>query len=297
VTFNEPVFCEKDKQYCIVLRTDSNLYHIWYAYLGNQDVKTKQFVTSNPYEVGVLFTSSNNETWTANQNADLKLKIYTARFASSAILEFKPIASTLSVTYSNNTTYTGFSRICLLSQMVNPEGTSIDWYYGYDTEGGTTTVWKPIYPYDDIELPTLIDNVKLRAVLTSTNPLVTPFINKDTIIFAGFLTTEESYYVGRNVVTTTPFNKVKQILEVKAPSGCSFHVDYALDGTGTVWEHEGETRTPSSVENVGDGYYRYTFIDTLTNGETNFRPLVKITTNHPTNRVIVRRLMNILTYE
>jgi hypothetical protein len=296
VTFSEPVFCEKDKQYCIVLRTDSNLYHIWYAYLGNRDVKTKQVVTSNPYEVGVLFTSSNNETWTANQNADLKLKIYTARFASSAILEFKPIASTLSVTYSNNTTYTGFSRICLLSQMVNPEGTSIDWYYGYDAEGGTT-VWKPIYPYDDIELPTLIDNVKLRAVLTSTNPLVTPFINKDTFVFAGFLTTEESYYVGRNVVTTTPFNKVKQILEVKAPSGCSFHVDYALDGTGTVWEHEGETRTPSSVENVGDGYYRYTFIDTLTDGETNFRPLVKITTNHPTNRVIVRRLMNILTYE
>jgi len=296
VTFDEPVLCEKDKQYCIALRTDSNLYNIWYAVLGNQDVKTKQHVTSNPYEVGVLFLSSNNETWTALQTYDLKLKIYTAVFSPSAVLEFQPITSNLSVTYSNNTTYTGFNRICLLAQAVTPEGTSIDWYYGYEDAAGQT-IWQPIYPYDDLELSILLNDVKIRAVLKSTNEAVTPFLNKDTLVFVGFLTTEESYYVGKNVVTTTPFNKVKQILEVKAPAGCSFHVDYALDGTGTTWEHEGETRTPASVENVGDGFYRYTFVDTLSSQENNFRPLVKIKTNHPTNRVIVRRIMNILTYE
>lgn len=294
VVFDEPIYCKKDTQYCIALRTDSNLYHIWYAVLGNQDVKTKAYVTSNPYGIGTLFTSSNNETWVASPTADLKMKIYGATFTPMAILEFQPVQSSLSTLYSGNVTYRGFNRICLLADAVTPEGTKIDWYYGYEKDG--QTVWQPIYPYDDIELTELIDNVRIRAVFHGTSN-ATPFLNINTVVFVGFLTVEECYYVTRNVVTTTPFNKVKQILEVKVPTGCSFHVDYAVDGTGTTWKHSGTTRTPVSVENIGDGFYRYTFVDTLSTSEKNFRGLIKLKTNHPTNRVIARRFMNILTEE
>ncbi len=295
VTFDDPIYCQKDTQYCVALRTDSNQYHVWYAVLGNQDIRTRKYVTSNPYEIGTLFQSSNNETWVANPAADLKIKIYGATFTSSAVLEFNPISSNLTVEYTGNVSYTGFNRICLLAEAVTPEGTSIDWYYGYEM-AGNQVVWNPIYPYEDIELPEIIDNVRLRAVFRGTSK-TTPFLNRNTVTFVGFLTTEESYYVTKNVVMTSPFNKVKQILEVKAPTGCSFHVDYATDTTGTTWAHEGETRTPYSVESLGEGFYRYTFIDTLTNEAENFRGLIKLKTNHPTNRVIARRFMNILTYE
>src|SRR5207253_2608651 len=77
VTFIDPVFVNKDNDYCIAILDDVDKYACWVAKMGEVDKKTGVAITKQP-DVGTFFESSNNITWSAAQDFDLK---YTLRFA------------------------------------------------------------------------------------------------------------------------------------------------------------------------------------------------------------------------
>ena len=78
-TFPRPTYLIPGVEYCVVLLSDSSVYKVWIARMGEQIIGSSQIITSQP-SLGSLFKSQNNSTWTAEQFEDLAFKLYKAKF-------------------------------------------------------------------------------------------------------------------------------------------------------------------------------------------------------------------------
>ena len=83
-TFEAPIALKTDTEYAVVVAPDANDpdYLVWIARTGNVDVDTGIAITQDT-NAGVLFTSTNNKTWTPYQDENLKFNLYKAQFTSS----------------------------------------------------------------------------------------------------------------------------------------------------------------------------------------------------------------------
>lgn len=84
VTFPSPVFLLNNVEYAFVVAPEATNPNtsVWTAVLGGTDIVTNNRINSQPYS-GVLFASSNDSTWSAIQNEDIKFKMYRASFNTS----------------------------------------------------------------------------------------------------------------------------------------------------------------------------------------------------------------------
>ncbi|MBV0900069.1 MAG: hypothetical protein KTV77_05050 [Wolbachia endosymbiont of Fragariocoptes setiger] len=78
------VWCEAGREYAIVLLTDDPITSAKIAELGKYDSVNNRWVTSQPYQVGILLSSSNASTWTAHQNLDLTFRLLAAKFTENS---------------------------------------------------------------------------------------------------------------------------------------------------------------------------------------------------------------------
>lgn len=83
--FDTPCFLRNNTNYAMVVIPGGNSddYAVWCAQLGQEDVITSTLVSKQPY-TGVLFTSSNDNTWSPIQSEDMKFKIHRAKFNTSS---------------------------------------------------------------------------------------------------------------------------------------------------------------------------------------------------------------------
>ena len=85
-TFDYPIFVPGNTEMALVVYTNAapGDYQIWLAEQGKYEFGTTETrITSQP-EMGSFFMSSNNTTWTADQNKDLTFKMYRANFITQA---------------------------------------------------------------------------------------------------------------------------------------------------------------------------------------------------------------------
>jgi hypothetical protein len=82
-TFDTPVWLEGSREYALVLLTNDANHAVAVAELGKYDATEQQWVTSQPYTVGLLLSSSNASTWTPHQEKDLRFRLVGARFTST----------------------------------------------------------------------------------------------------------------------------------------------------------------------------------------------------------------------
>ena len=77
-------------EYAIVLLTSSLDYRVWISQIGESDIITGKKINSQPF-IGVLFKSQNASSWEANQNQDLKFRLYRAVFTKNtpATIDFE----------------------------------------------------------------------------------------------------------------------------------------------------------------------------------------------------------------
>ena len=85
VTFPTPIYVKSGEQYAIVLKPIANNpnYAIWTARIGDEDINTGEKISAQPAS-GVFFASSNDKTWNAIQEEDLKYTLYVANFGQNA---------------------------------------------------------------------------------------------------------------------------------------------------------------------------------------------------------------------
>ena len=78
-TFDSPVYLQEGIEYCIVLYSDSVDYTAYVARLGETQIGSNRTISSQP-NMGVLFKSANNRSWTAEQMEDMKFTLKKAVF-------------------------------------------------------------------------------------------------------------------------------------------------------------------------------------------------------------------------
>ena len=70
-----PTVLEADREYALVVACNDAVSAVGVAGLGEFDATTGSWVTSQPYQIGVLLSSSNNRTWTPHQTRDLTFRL------------------------------------------------------------------------------------------------------------------------------------------------------------------------------------------------------------------------------
>ena len=278
VTFDDPVYCKKDTQYAICILTESNTNSLFYSELGQRDIRTNARLIKNPYSAGMMFSSSNAIAWTAHQGSNLKFSIYGNVYNAPGYV------------YFNTLSRISYDRIMIMADVSCPGGTSIVWEYTND--GGMN--WMPIVLFNDMELSSILDNALVRARL-EPNGTVSPVILADSCYLIGFSNNTESNYVSRNIVLDSKFNNVKQILSIYDPENSHTNVAlyYAVDVDGREWKSGNQKL--EETKDLGNGWKKFVFEDTVSGGASNFRARIYLTTNDPTHRPRVKNLMNILT--
>jgi hypothetical protein len=86
IRFKSPVYLEGGNEYCVVLLSNSTKYKVYISRVGENDLITQEFVSTQPY-LGSLFKSQNSSTWEASQWEDLKFTLYRADFIQSGTAE------------------------------------------------------------------------------------------------------------------------------------------------------------------------------------------------------------------
>lgn len=275
VVFDNPVYCEKDTQYCIVVLTESPTASLYYSALGGKDLSTKVQVIKNPYIEGMMFSSSNAMTWTAHQSENLKFNIYGNKFAQKSYVYFTEI---------NDVKY---DRIALYASTEVPTDTSLSWEYSSDN--GVT--WNPIALGSELELSSVVTRLLIRACIETSRTEVSPVIAMDSIELIGYLNNTNCEYISKNIETDRKFRTVKQVLDINQPTGTNVIVYYSTDGNGADWRSAQQTDYKVKDAN---GYIQYTFEENLTSDASNFRARIHLSTNDPCIRPKVKNLMNIL---
>jgi len=78
-----PVWLDANTEYAIVVLTDDATTAVAISELGQYDSVHRNYVTKQPYQTGVLLSSSNASTWTAHQSMDLTFRLLACRFTET----------------------------------------------------------------------------------------------------------------------------------------------------------------------------------------------------------------------
>lgn len=81
VTFPAPISLRTGLEYALVIQPDANDpdYQVWISKVGETDVDSGRAITMDS-NLGVIFTSTNNKTWTPYQDENLKFNLYRGVF-------------------------------------------------------------------------------------------------------------------------------------------------------------------------------------------------------------------------
>lgn len=113
-SFQLPTRLSADVEYAIVALCNDDVSSVAVAELGKFNPANQQWVTTQPYTVGVLLNSSNASTWTAFQDRDLAF-----RLSARSYTEFERVVDMGSVTLSNAT------ELLVMPMIESPASTSV----------------------------------------------------------------------------------------------------------------------------------------------------------------------------
>lgn len=264
-TFETPVFLRSDENYALIIIPDGGIddtandnYQIFTSSFGILGENKSDLTTGVPVnknnEVGVLFISSNDLTWSPNQNEDIKFNLYKANFTSNtgtAIFEnpnedyihYKDITGNFAtreyVFVSNN-------RFDLAKLELS--GVATNWTNGefiYQSNGSSNTATGIIYSGNSTVL--LLQNTTGSFVVTNTvtgntsgttgtidsaNQTVTVSSSSNTVNmpFTDLITANDVIYVSENNFGTT-----KVVSVVTVANGTAITVNGLTLSSNLVW--------------------------------------------------------------
>lgn len=80
-----PVRAQENREYAIVVGCDDAVTRAALAELGKFDNAAQQWITAQPYQIGVMLSSSNASTWTPHQDRDLTFRLLHTPLAATAV--------------------------------------------------------------------------------------------------------------------------------------------------------------------------------------------------------------------
>lgn len=251
VLFPAPVWLDAGIEYAIVVLTDDADTSLAVAELGKYDASASRWITGQPYQVGVLLSSSNASTWTAHQDKDLTFRLLGARFTSST--RTVPLG-TVAVS--------GMSDMLALLDIETPATGARAEVIATAPDGTAYT----LAPGTPVNLPSRVTgNLSLSLSLSGTataSPVVYPGVQ-----FAEGSLSESAEYVSRTFSNGSN-GRISVTLEALTPGTSTVAV--AIKTAAGTWQ----TLTLTSGTPVGDGWVERSYVLT---GFTATTTAVKIT--------------------
>lgn len=236
-TFSNPVYLKSGVSYCFTVKPDANStdFSIWVAELGAFDISNPDIevrIEKQP-SAGIVFTSSDDYSWTTRQNIDLKFTMRVASFDTdnsyTAVWQnvdfdnpfqynsFEPLIediefSTSSIEYSVVTTDAGFNvydPITIKNLTRNDLQTSM-------TLSDSTT--------EELEN---FKSITLGATLRTLDPYTSPYIDDDRVRIA----------LSRNIINNSSANNVT-LGTVRYVSGDNYVIGSGTDFGNTIFTGE-----------------------------------------------------------
>lgn len=219
ITFAAPVQLLANQEYALVIMSDDSVAELRLAELGKWDANTNRWVTAQPYQVGVLLSSSNASTWTPHQDRDLAFRIHKAVYVETS----KTIVlGTVAVTAATD--------LMLLAIEETPSSQ-------------TRIAYELALPGGDIVTVSSGQPVRLGAAVTgmitvsaklygsaSASPVLVPGAQ---LVVGHVVTTAD--YVSRAIPGGTGV-RVKAVFEALIPGGSSVVVSYKGADIGDTWQ-------------------------------------------------------------
>lgn len=270
-----PTVLEADQEYCVVIACNDAVSAVATAGIGEFDAAAQQWVAAQPYQIGVLLSSSNNRTWTAHQTHDLAFRLLACDYDVATNERYE--GSTRKVISLTAQTVTDADHLIIMAAVDRPTA-DCDVVFN-------VTVGQAVYTVMEAQPFTLAERftglVQMEAVLTGTYT-ASPTLYPDVHLVAGQrLTTGD--YITRALPTNiglAPSVKLTAYYNVYLPGTAS--VDAYYESSAGVW-----TALPVvGGTELGDGWVEVqreiaafsgleTRIKLVLNGSAGQRPLVK----------------------
>jgi len=266
ITF-DPVTLEANREYALVVLTDDANHAVSVAELGKYDPRTG-WVTAQPYQIGVLLSSSNGITWTPHQTQDLTFRLLGCRFTQTS--------RTVSL---GQYAVTDLTDLMALGGVERPAaGTDVQ-FLATDAQGRSITLSED----QGLALTEkLSGNLAVSAKLTGTE-VASPILYPGTQLVFGTLEAAGDY-LSRAIAADATFNVAVTFdaltpgtasVSVQAESGTSgSFVELALSAgeeVGNGWIE----RTYKATDLVGVGADRTTRVKLALSGSPQYRPFVR----------------------
>lgn len=237
-TFDFPIYLDAGQEYFVVIMTDDASHALRVAELGKYDAVANEFVTAQPYTVGVLLSSSNASSWTVHNDMDLCFKLIGAEFTSTT--------STInlgSITVSNMTDL-------MVTAPVDIPATSARVTFKYTRSTGESFL---LAPDQSIKLEAAVtDTMQIQAILEGTST-ESPTLHPGVLSIPATLDTAGTY-VGRQFDVASGGSTIRIIFEAQLNGGAGVVPQYDNGGF--------QSMALGSATQVGDGWVEYVFEDT-----------------------------------
>lgn len=236
-----PVSVGANVELAIVVLCNDALGSIGVAELGKFDATQQRWVTNQPYQIGVLLSSSNASTWTAHQDRDMTFRLLARKYTES-VREISLGNITLSnatdlvvMSMADNVATGADSDIVLTfpggNQVSAGDGQNIRFAAGVTGTVGVTA--------------------RLRANQSSSATL-----RPGTQIAAG-TTAATGNYMSRAIAADAAGCNVRVIFNADMPSGSTVNVFLSGTDAGDAWLAVTQV---GSAKPLGDGIYEYQYL-------------------------------------
>ena len=309
----DPMFVKAQDTYCIVLITDSDKYEVYIAKMGEHKLSGyKDVLAQQPYVDGVLYTSSNAQSWSISQESDLTFAVNCGAFNDSGTILFDPIVfgvDNFTDDQGNpindadgNPIKLSADQVVLLANYLTPDNTGLAWQMRYTTKDQPSTItindvaWIPLPNEISQDISKTLSQLQLEATFTTSSSL-SPILALDDLTLGALLTAGEGKYISRNIdFSDSQFNAIKTTYEADIPDGASVTPYYSIDA-GKTWVPY--TNANVVKKQIDRNYYRYTLTVLLHDQqkgdmalETQFKGMIDMKSATPVLKPQVRRYTN-----
>ena len=236
-TFSAPISLLADTEYALVAMCDDAVTELRIAELGKWDAAGNRWVTSQPYQVGVLLSSSNASTWTAHQDRDLAFRIHKAVFSEVN----KTIAlGTVAVTAATD---------LMLLALEEAPGSQTHISYSLTLPDASTVTVSSGQP---VRLAAAVTGIITVAAALFGSATASPVLVPGTQLVVGHVAVSAEY-VSR-AITGGASVRIKAVFDALIPGGAGVALQYKGGDVGDAWI----SLPYASSTAIGDGFMEMT---------------------------------------
>lgn len=237
VMFSIPYYAQSGEELAFAVLSNDSKTSLAVAELGKWDGSA--WITAQPYTIGVLLSSSNNSTWTAHQDRDLRFRVLAAEYTEiSRVINL----GSIEVTQATDLMVMGLeqkpgTRSVISYTITLPDGTEIN-----------AASNQPIA----LSAP-ITGNVGLKATLRG-DATASPVIHRGGQLLVGWLDNNGDY-VSRALKAGTN-SRVRVVVDALLPSGSTMQVSLKGGDSGDTW---GDPITQIADVATDNGFHELTF--------------------------------------